>query len=212
MDSEESGGSVLFGLRRDFEAAQEVKRSRFIGRSFRCGSAERALEIVRGLRERYADADHHCWAFRVGPGAELSRYNDDGEPHGTAGPPILSVLERNRVTNALFVVTRYFGGIKLGTGGLTRAYRETAMAVLEGSGLVELRPVKRIRARVPYSALSPFDFFAAREGFEILDRSFKEDVEILLRIPVDREHVFRDFYRGLVGGRMEYSVEKEENP
>lgn len=197
-------------IARESEISIEIKRSKFIARSFKCPDKETALAVVKRIRETYPDATHHCWAFRVGPSGEVSRAQDDGEPHGTAGPPILSVLEQNRLTNTLIIVTRYFGGTKLGAGGLVRAYRGAAQHVLEKSGTGPIRHVKEISAVVPYAVLTPFENHASREGYEIIHKDFKQNAEIRLRVPLDEEGAFRSFYQQLVCGKYTYVVLEEK--
>lgn len=200
----------FLSISREAEVTVVIKRSKFIGRSFKCPDPETALAVVARIREAYPDATHHCWAFRTGDSGEISRAQDDGEPHGTAGPPILGVLEQNRLTNTLIIVTRYFGGIKLGAGGLIRAYREAAQQVLEKSGTSLIRRIREIDAVVPYAVLTPFENHAARKGYTIIHKDFKENAEIRLWVPVDEESGFRSFYQGLVGGRFDYTVIQEK--
>ena len=189
-------------ISREAESAVEIKRSRFIGRSFKCATAEEALAAVKRVREAGRDATHHCWAYRVGISGEQARYDNSGEPQGTAGPPILDVLKHHDLTNTLVVVTRYYGGTKLGAGGLVRAYSETAKKAIEASGVTELRLVREIRAPVPYALLAPLEAYLAREGFEVASKDFGELVVLLLRIPLNRESDFRAFYTGLVNGKL----------
>jgi len=193
-------------ISREAESAIEIKRSRFIGRSFKAATPDEALAIVKRVRETWRDATHHCWAFRVGASGENARYDNSGEPQGTAGPPILDVLKHNDLTNALIVVTRYYGGTKLGAGGLVRAYGEVTKKAIEASGVTELRLVREISAPVPYALLAPFEAYLAREGLEVVNKEFGEIVILLLRVPVDREPDFRVFYSGLVSGKLAYIV------
>ncbi len=187
-----------------------IKRSKFVGRSFKRTSPEEALTAVKEAKGRYRDAHHNCWAFRVGATGEQARYNDDGEPGGTAGPPILEVLKRGRVTYTLIVVTRYFGGIKLGAGGLVRAYGDAARGVLDASGLKDLRLMKSLRATVPYSLLATLEKYADQEGFEVVLREFRENVNLGFRVPSEREPDFRTFFTNLVGGKSGIIVTGEE--
>jgi uncharacterized YigZ family protein len=193
-------------ISREAESAIEIKRSRFIGRTFKCAASRDALAVVKRIRETWRDATHHCWAFRIGMSGENARYDNAGEPHGTAGPPILDALKNAGVTNALIVVTRHYGGTKLGAGGLVRAYGEAAKKAIEASGVTELQLIKEIRAPLPYSLLSQLESYMAREGFEIAARDFGEHVVLTLKIPSDREADFRSFYTGLVGGKLAYIV------
>jgi len=193
-------------ISREAECSLEIKRSRFIGRSFKCATADEALAIVKRIQETWRDATHHCWAYRVGTTGEQARYDNAGEPHGTAGPPILDALKNAGVTNALIVVTRYYGGTKLGAGGLVRAYSEATKKAVEASGVTELRLVREISTPVPYALLAPLEAYLAREGFEVASKDFGELVVLLMRIPVDREPDFRAFYTGLVSGKLTYTV------
>ena len=193
-------------ISREAEISIEIKRSRFVGRSFKCPAAEEALAAVKKLREARRDASHHCWAYRVGISGEQARYADDGEPQGTAGPPILEALKKNETTNALIVVTRYFGGIKLGAGGLVRAYGEAAKRVLAESGAKELRLRLDLEIPVPYPLLGPLENFLAKEGAEISGKTFGENVVVRARLPAEREFPFRSFYTNLVAGRFEFTV------
>lgn len=189
-------------LQREAEISLEIKRSRFVSRSFKRTTAEDALAALKSVRATHRDADHNVWAFRVGPTGEQARYSDDGEPGGTAGPPILDVLKRNDVTFALVVVTRYFGGTKLGAGGLVRAYAEGAKSVLAASGLKDLRRMAVIEAVVPFGPLASLENYAVREGFDILSREFRDLVTVTVRLPGSREAEFRAFHANLVGGKF----------
>ncbi len=193
-------------ISREAESAIEIKRSRFIGRSFKCSAPEEALAAVKRVRETWRDATHHCWAYRLGVSGDQARYDNSGEPQGTAGPPILDVLKHSDLTNTLVVVTRYYGGTKLGAGGLVRAYGEAAKKAIEASGMTEMRLVREIRAPVPYASLAPLEAYLGHEGFEIASKDFGELVTLVLRIPAEREVDFRAFYTGLVAGKLAYKV------
>jgi uncharacterized YigZ family protein len=193
-------------ISREAESAIEIKRSRFIGRSFKPATPDEALAIVKRIRETWRDATHHCWAYRVGTTGEQARYDNSGEPRGTAGPPILDVLRHNNLTNTLVVVTRYYGGTKLGAGGLVRAYGEAAKKAIEASGVTELRLVREISAPIPYTLLAPLEAYLARNGLEVVNKEFGEIVILLLRVPEEREPNFRVFYTGLVNGKLAYTV------
>jgi len=193
-------------ISREAESAIEIMRSRFIGRSFKPATPDEALAIVKRIRETWRDATHHCWAYRVGTTGEQARYDNSGEPQGTAGPPILDVLRHNNLTNTLVVVTRYYGGTKLGAGGLVRAYGEAAKKAIEASGVTELRLVREISAPIPYALLAPLEAYLARNGLEVVNKEFGEIVILLLRVPEEREPNFRVFYTGLVNGKLAYTV------
>ena len=193
-------------ISREAEYAFEVKRSRFIARSFKAATPDKALAIVKRIRETWHDATHHCWAYRLGISGDQARYDNSGEPQGTAGPPILDVLKHNNLTNTLVVVTRYYGATKLGAGGLARAYSEAAKKVIEASGVSDLRLVREIRAPVSYALLAPFEAYLLQEGFEVASKDFSDLVILTLKIPSEREAEFRSFYTGLVSGKLAYTV------
>lgn len=132
------------------EAEFTEKRSRFIGNLWRVSSEAEARSCMAEVAQRHYDARHHCWCYRVREG-NLERCSDDGEPQGTAGTPMLEVLRRERVTNVCCVVTRYFGGVLLGAGGLTRAYVRGAKNALDAAGLSVVRQHTRLRLVLPYA-------------------------------------------------------------
>ena len=127
-----------------------VNKSRFIGHGAPVESEEEALGFLAEMRREYQDASHNCYAYIIGTNMGIMRYNDDGEPGGTAGMPIIEVMKARGVTNAIVVVTRYFGGILLGAGGLVRAYSAAAAAAVRSAGEVEMRECVRLSLETPY--------------------------------------------------------------
>ncbi len=132
------------------EAEFVEKRSRFIGQVWPAVSEEEARETIARIKSKYHDARHNCWCYTIRDGG-IVRYADDGEPQGTAGQPMLEVFRRGGVEDAVCVVTRYFGGILLGAGGLTRAYAHTAKLALDAAGVAEMRLWAAVEAVCPYS-------------------------------------------------------------
>ncbi len=132
------------------EAELVIKRSRFIGRCFPVADEQEALRLLEQVRRQHWDATHNCYAYSVGVSGACARYSDDGEPSGTAGLPMMEALRRSGVTDALVVVTRYFGGILLGAGGLVRAYSAAAAAAGRSAGEVEMRECVRLSLETPY--------------------------------------------------------------
>ena len=128
------------------------KRSRFIGHVWRVEDEDAARQCIENTRRRFHDARHHCWGYLLHTGGTV-RYSDDGEPQGTAGLPILNIFQRRGVTNACCVVTRYFGGVLLGAGGLTRAYARAAKDALCAAGLARVSRYKRVEIPCPYPLL-----------------------------------------------------------
>jgi len=132
-------------------AELKEKGSRFIAQAFPVGDRAEAEEIVENVSKKYFDATHNCFAYQIGIGQELiSRFNDDGEPSGTAGKPILQAISTRNLTNVIIVVTRYFGGTKLGTGGLVRAYGGAASLALEKAQIVTRYLTSEIKLKYPY--------------------------------------------------------------
>lgn len=124
------------------------KRSRFIGHVWPVETEEEARACIEAMKKRYHDARHNCWCYRLKDGVE--RYSDDGEPQGTAGQPMLGVFQREEVTDLVCVSTRYFGGILLGAGGLTRAYTRSAKDALDAAGVSVMRPWTAVECSCPY--------------------------------------------------------------
>ena len=128
-----------------------IDNSEFLAFAERADTPEAALAQLAALRTRYPDATHHCWAYRIGP---AYRFGDDGEPGGTAGAPILRAIEGQGVDHVMVVVVRYYGGVKLGTGGLVRAYGGTAAECLRTAPRLEVRPRQTLQVSVPFEHLS----------------------------------------------------------
>lgn len=134
------------------ELRQKIQRSEFLGIAFPVTAEEEFFEELARIQKRYFDATHHCWAFRLFTDAR-SRSSDAGEPSGTAGRPILAAIEGAGLHDTAVVVVRWYGGIKLGTGGLSRAYRDTAAETLRGASVVDRYIYTRFRVVVPFDAL-----------------------------------------------------------
>lgn len=135
------------------EGLYKEKGSRFIAHAFPAENEEMAKEILESLRKRYHDARHHCFAYRLGPDGSLFRYGDDGEPSGTAGKPIYGQLLSFGLTKAMVVVIRYFGGIKLGTGGLIRAYKAAARDALEHAEFMAVKDTRQFIVEFSYEKM-----------------------------------------------------------
>lgn len=177
------------------EAEIEIKKSRFIAHALPVSSRDDALKAVKQLKTRYPDARHHCWAYLLGDptGAASAAMDDDGEPSGTAGRPILGVLQDRRVGDTLIVVVRYFGGIKLGASGLTRAYRQAAAAVLKRASLTVHQPQVHIHLRFDFAQETSVRHWAQRhQGRWISWEYVNEGIEATLQLP---QHAVADLKR-----------------
>ena len=166
------------------ESELTEKRSRFLGHVRRVESEEEARAFIAEMKRKYYDARHNCWCYAVRDVAE--RYSDDGEPQGSAGIPMLEVLRRRGVTNAVCVVTRYFGGVLLGTGGLLRAYTQSAADALDAAGTAVVRAWAEAEARCSYAQAERMKTEAAALGAVTEDVVYGADVTLKLLIPREK--------------------------
>lgn len=166
-------------------ATQEllINKSRFIGDVFHVVSEDEALENIQSIRDTYPDATHHCYAYYIGVDSIIKRFNDDGEPSGTAGMPILQVIEQREIENVLVVVTRYFGGIKLGAGGLVRAYSKTTAKTLDKAGRVWMKLCDKGVFTIEYEYLGLVEYFLNQNNIPILDTIYEDKVYIYVISP-----------------------------
>ncbi len=160
-----------------------VKGSRFLGYAAPVKSQDQAEELIKSQRQKFHDATHHCFAYRIGVGEEpYFRYSDAGEPNGTAGRPIYQAIVGRELTNILVVVTRYFGGIKLGTGGLARAYCDTAKSLLQNATIVTEYIMQEIQAIFSYTLLNNIMHVLNQTKTEVVDSKYEEQICLRLWI------------------------------
>ena len=159
------------------------KKSRFIAHSAHVESEEEALAFIEQIKKQFWDARHNCHAFSVGVTNETARCSDDGEPAQTAGKPMLDVLMGQQLKNTVVVVTRYFGGTLLGTGGLVRAYSAAVQEGLKESLIIEKFLCRRVRMSMDYTMLGKMQYLAAKLNLMILDTLYTEGVEMQLLVP-----------------------------
>lgn len=159
------------------------KKSRFIAHVFPIESEEDALTRISGIKKKHYDARHNCFAYVLGEKNETERYSDDGEPSGTAGRPMLDVLAGQGIRDAAAVVTRYFGGTLLGTGGLVRAYSMAVKEALKDCVCVERRRGVKFRVRTDYNDMGKIQYLARTMELAELDISYAEAVELVLLVP-----------------------------
>ena len=180
------------------ERVSVVERSRFIGSAISVGSEEDAKGFLSKIKKRYYDATHHCYAYCGGFG---QKFSDDGEPSGTAGAPILETIRRQALTNVIVVVTRYFGGIKLGAGGLTRAYAKAAGGVLDAAEKrTFVRAAKGI-LRCSYTEYMPLRKTAERFG-KITKETFGGEISFCIIVPQRVRETLETALRNLSGGKV----------
>ncbi len=153
------------------------KKSRFIGQVFAVGSAQEAEEKIAEISKKYWDARHNCYAYVIGQNSEITKCSDNGEPSGTAGKPILEVINGAAITNILIIVTRYFGGVLLGTGGLVRAYTQAAQAGLAASTIGELVYSRKLTLTVGYNLINTVQYYLGQNDISIADARYEADVQ-----------------------------------
>ncbi|MCA1227134.1 YigZ family protein [Saccharopolyspora sp. 6M] len=190
-------------IRRSGEFELEIKRSRFLCALSRADSEEQAREFVALRRKLHHDARHHCSAYVLDADGRTQRSNDDGEPAGTAGVPMLEVLRHNELTRVVAVVTRYFGGTLLGAGGLVRAYGGAVSAALEQVGLAELRPMRLVSTTVDYLVAGKLENDLRSHGFSVSDVDYSDRVRFVVEVPADDVEDFRHWLAEATGGAAE---------
>ena len=185
------------------------KCSRFITDVFPVETEEEARACLETVRKKHHDARHHCWCYRLKEGG-VERYSDDGEPQGTAGQPMLNVYQRENVTNVLCVVTRYFGGILLGAGGLTRAYAKGAKDGLDAAGISVKRLWKLVDVPCPYRLYDRVKLLVEAQSGVIIDTEYGADVVLKAMFAQDALEPFQAELTELTNGGIEAAVTGEE--
>lgn len=165
------------------------KRSRFISHIWRVETEAEARERIEEMKKRYYDARHNCWCYLLQEGGVV-RYSDDGEPQGTAGQPMLNVFQREEVTNVVCVVTRYFGGILLGAGGLVRAYTQSAKDALDAAGISVVRRWTQVTLTVPYSLFERVKLEAESLGGVLGEPEYAAEVTMPVLLPEEKVKSF----------------------
>lgn len=176
------------------------KKSRFIATAAPVRSEEEALQVIEQIRKKYWDARHNCFAYVIGERGELERFSDDGEPGGTAGKPILEVIKGEELRNTLIIVTRYFGGTLLGTGGLVRAYSAAAKAGIASSVIITRIPGIKLHITTEYTGLGKIQYILGQRGITTLDSVYTDKVELeVLTAEAEAEAVKAELTEGTNG-------------
>ena len=181
--------------------------SRFISFAYPIESEEEAKEIVSGLKKEYHDARHHCYAWILGDDGSVKKASDDGEPSGTAGIPMLKVLEGAGIRNAVVVVTRYFGGTLLGTGGLVRSYTQAAQAALKDAGIVRMCRCKVIGIDTEYGFRVLY--FLGQNGIDPYDQVYTDRVAMKITVETDRADGILKGLTSLSAGKVKLDTLEE---
>ncbi len=196
----------------------EEKKSRFIATTLPIASQEEALEFIEKTKKQYWDARHNCYAYVLGDHHEIQRFSDDGEPGGTAGKPMLDVLLGENIHNMVVVVTRYFGGTLLGTGGLVRAYSGAVKEGLANSLILEKLQGRQLLLQTNYSDLGKIQYLLLNNQVPILSEDYGADVCFEVLVPLDQEKQITELLVDGTNGRIEiiptdildYAVHKKE--
>ena len=167
------------------------KKSRFIAEVFPVVSEDEVSAHIEKIKKEYWDARHHCWAYVIGQNPGTERMSDDGEPAGTAGKPILEVIRGRGLTDVLVVVTRYFGGTLLGTGGLVRAYTQAALEGLSHAGILRKVPGIRLKIGTDYTGLGKIQYLLGQRGIKTLESRYTDAVELSVLVPDEEIEVLK---------------------
>lgn len=157
-----------------------IEKSTFIGYAKPIKTEEEAVEFINEIKKKHKDARHNVWAYTVGKSMNIQRYSDDGEPQGTAGIPTLEVIKKEDLRDVVVVVTRYFGGIKLGAGGLVRAYTKGAKIGLEAGKIIEKIMYQEVKIKIDYNQLGKVQNEIMNMGYFIKDTIYEDNVEIIV--------------------------------
>ena len=182
------------------------KKSRFIATVFSVESEEEALEIVAKMKRKYWDARHNCYAYVIGDNNQVQRFSDDGEPSQTAGKPILDVLLAEQIHNVLVVVTRYFGGTLLGTGGLVRAYSKATKMGLDNSVLVDKVFGTELKIRLDYSGTQKVKHIISQLGVYTIDTIYTDVVEEIVVASDEKLESLKEQIKEVTNGKAEFEV------
>ena len=189
-------------IKEDGQVQEEIKKSRFICHAKRVYSEEEARDFITAIKKEHYKATHNCSAFIIGERSEIKRTSDDGEPSGTAGVPMLGVLENHNLTNVCVVVTRYFGGIKLGAGGLIRAYAGSVALAVKEIGIIEIKEQAGIAIQMSYTQYQEYSNFLKAHNLMELDTNFTDQVDTMIYVDKEEKENIKatlvEFFNGKV--------------
>ncbi|WP_088006222.1 YigZ family protein [Indiicoccus explosivorum] len=196
---------------RAFSAAEvSIQKSRFIGHAARAETEEEALEFIRKIKQEHSGATHNCSAYLIGEHDQIQKANDDGEPSGTAGVPMLEVLKKQGLKDAVVVVTRYFGGIKLGGGGLIRAYGRSVTEALDAAGIVERRLHSLMKVSIDYTWLGKVENEVRQSVYPLKEILYTDSVDLYVYVPAEETDAFTAWMNELTNGQANIEQSGEE--
>ncbi|UJD01133.1 YigZ family protein [Streptococcus oralis] len=189
-------------IKEDGQVQEEIKKSRFICHAKRVYSEEEARDFITAIKKEHYKATHNCSAFIIGERSEIKRTSDDGEPSGTAGVPMLGVLENHNLTNVCVVVTRYFGGIKLGAGGLIRAYAGSVALAVKEIGIIEIKEQAGIAIQMSYAQYQEYSNFLREHKLTEIDTNFTDQIDTIIYVDKEEKENIKsalvEFFNGKV--------------
>ena len=189
-------------IKEDGQVQEEIKKSRFICHAKRVYSEEEARDFIAAIKKEHYKATHNCSAFIVGERSEIKRTSDDGEPSGTAGVPMLGVLENHNLTNVCVVVTRYFGGIKLGAGGLIRAYAGSVALAVKEIGIIEIKEQAGIAIQMSYAQYQEYSNFLREHKLTEIETNFTDQIDTIIYVDKEEKENIKsalvEFFNGKV--------------
>ena len=197
-------------LRKNAQKEIVIEKSTFIGTAQMVENEEQALEFIQAMKKKYNDATHNVYAYVLGDDNNIQRFSDDGEPSGTAGIPVLEVLKKNELRNICIVVTRYFGGIKLGKGGLVRAYGKGAVAALEASEIIWRRLYQVVEVNVDYTLLGMMQNQLKLAEYQIKNIRYDEMVHLEVYVLNSKTADFQNKVIDWCNGKVELKIIAEE--
>ena len=189
-------------IKEDGQVQEEIKKSRFICHAKRVYSEDEARDFITAIKKEHYKATHNCSAFILGERSEIKRTSDDGEPSGTAGVPMLGVLENHNLTNVCVVVTRYFGGIKLGAGGLIRAYAGSVALAVKEIGIIEIKEQAGIAIQMSYAQYQEYSNFLKEHNLMELETTFTDQIDTIIYVDKEEKENIKsalvEFFNGKV--------------
>ncbi len=186
-----------------------IEKSLFIGYAKPVETEEEARSFIDEIRAKHKDATHNVWAYVIGQNMNIQRYSDDREPQGTAGIPTLEVIKKEGLCNVVVVATRYFGGIKLGAGGLVRAYTKTAKIGLEAGQIVEKMPFVEVSVGLDYTLLGKAQNELANRDYHVKDIEYTDSVNIIINCDKERVEDLKALFTELTSGQAEIEEKGE---
>lgn len=180
-----------------------INKSRFIGHAARAETEAEAIAFIESIKSEHRQATHNCSAYIIGEHDSIQKANDDGEPSGTAGVPMLEVLKKQGLKDTVLVVTRYYGGIKLGGGGLIRAYGKSASEAIAASGVVERSLHHLMKVSIDYTWLGKIENEIRQSDYPLAGIDYSEAVALAIHVPVEKEQQFIDWVNELTNGQAE---------